>query len=231
MSANSSLGHVYTVDRAGVAWCLQSTDGRQGSVIAVRCAELGRVTRDASGHVYNFNWAVKPGHASESVVLALGGNSDGYALALAQAELGSGPLPHHAYTCTCGRDNPWNWTSRSGPGGQVRLLDGASVYDNDNVGRIGIRDSGGLCLTLSRFGDLEVWTAPLTGERIAVALFNRASTTQSMSVGWDLLGLAPQSRMAVRDVWRAQNSIAVGSWTDPEVPAKGVTLLVLAPKG
>ena len=67
----------------------------------------------------------------------------------------------------------------------------------------------------------------LSGYRLAVALFNRGIEVVAMSASWAELGVAPGTKMAVRDVWRQLNSTATAQVHDPAVPGHGVTLLLV----
>ena len=112
----------------------------------------------------------------------------------------------------------------------IRLPPGQMVDDNDNVGSVRSIDSGKLCLTLGPSGNLEVWAALLSDGKFAVVLFNRSPVSTAITVGWQDIGVSAQQRMDVRDVWRDQRHASVSqSWTDPQVPSRGCTLLVLSP--
>ena len=66
--------------------------------------------------------------------------------------------------------------------------------------------------------NLEVWSKEMTGTNTrAVALFNRGSSSASITVKWSDIGL-PAGSATVRDLWKAQD---VGSFTD-QYTANGV---------
>jgi alpha-galactosidase len=96
-----------------------------------------------------------------------------------------------------------------------------------NTEAIGIdQDSRGLQGDrLHQSGDLEVWTKPLGGGRVAVGLFNRAWSNREISV--DLAEIGFQDGAGLRDVWKHKDlGHATGVFTDT-VPGHGVTLLIV----
>ena len=116
-------------------------------------------------------------------------------------------------------------------GSVIRLTSGEQYQDNDNVGSTRTIDSGDMCLALGHGGNLEVWTAPVSGGR-AVALLNRSPVPAAITASWTDLKIPASQKMEVLDVWRDQRHAQVqGSWADPAVPARGVTLLILTPAG
>lgn len=52
-------------------------------------------------------------------------------------------------------------------------------------------------------GELEVWCKELSGNRKAIALFNRADVTTDISISWKELGIS--GRHKVRDLWKGKN--------------------------
>ena len=65
-----------------------------------------------------------------------------------------------------------------------------------------------------------------------MALLNRDGNqpNASMTVSWSVLGLQNEAEMSVFDVWRNTTMGSTKrSFTDPMVPAHGVTLLILTP--
>jgi alpha-galactosidase len=96
-----------------------------------------------------------------------------------------------------------------------------------NTEAIGIdQDSRGLQGDrLYQSGDLEVWTKPLSGGRVAVGLFNRAWSSREISV--DLAEIGFQGGAGLRDVWKHKDlGHLSGVFTDT-VPGHGVTLLIV----
>jgi hypothetical protein len=165
-------GHIYTVDSVGTHWCLFAdhsslADGslvipwvEEGAVRAVPCAALdGR--KGATWTVSGSGNAVRIQDADFRV--PLGANN----------EFGSsGPIPHSRHTCCeCSGTPVVSWSL--GTHGEITLPQGSQVIDDDSVGNVEMSDGSNFCLSIVESGRLEVWTAPLTGGRHAVALFNR----------------------------------------------------------
>ncbi len=97
------------------------------------------------------------------------------------------------------------------------------AIDQDALGRQGDR--------LSQEGRHEIWSKPLTGGAIAVALFNRAESAETITLQLASVspggGLGPSAKL--HDVWANQDVSAVdGSYT-ASVPGHGVVLLRLRP--
>jgi alpha-galactosidase len=76
---------------------------------------------------------------------------------------------------------------------------------------------------------LQVWSKLLTGTgRRAVMLFNSTAADAPVAVTWDDLGLVASSQVTVRDVFAQKDRGAfTTSYTAPNVPAGGVTMLVV----
>jgi alpha-galactosidase len=93
----------------------------------------------------------------------------------------------------------------------------AIAIDQDALGRQGDR--------LYESGDLEVWTKPLSGGRVAVGLFNRSWSNRDVSV--DLGEIGFRNGANVRDVWKGKDlGRRSGVFTDMLVK-HGVTLLIV----
>lgn len=48
----------------------------------------------------------------------------------------------------------------------------------------------------------QVWAGPLSGQRLAVVLWNRGSKAASITVKWDALGLESSISVSIRDLWK-----------------------------
>lgn len=48
----------------------------------------------------------------------------------------------------------------------------------------------------------QVWAGPLSGNRLAVQLWNRCSYTTNITVTWDVLGLQSNTSVSIRDLWQ-----------------------------
>ena len=83
--------------------------------------------------------------------------------------------------------------------------------------------------TLATAGMLEVWAGPLSGGRLAVALFNRSPGDDAIAVRWADVGLAPGAAVAVRDIWGAADLGTFSADFARPVPAHATAYLVLSP--
>lgn len=48
---------------------------------------------------------------------------------------------------------------------------------------------------------MQVWAGPLSGNRVAVVLWNRGSSTTNITAYWSDLGLNPSTVVDARDLW------------------------------
>jgi alpha-galactosidase len=94
----------------------------------------------------------------------------------------------------------------------------AIAIDQDALGRQGDR--------LYQSGDLDVWTKPLSGGRVAVGLFNRSWSMRDVSV--DLKEIGFKNGATVRDVWRQTDLGRRSGVVTSRIPKHGVTLLVVS---
>jgi len=93
----------------------------------------------------------------------------------------------------------------------------AIAIDHDALGKQGDR--------LYQNGDLEVWTRPLSGGRVAVGLFNRGASSSDISIQLAQVGFPRGGKL--RDVWKQKDlGSHSGTFTDT-VPTHGVTLLIV----
>jgi alpha-galactosidase len=105
--------------------------------------------------------------------------------------------------------------------GDLRILTNkdAIAIDQDALGKQGDR--------LYQDGDLDVWTRPLSGGRVAVGLFNRGGTPRDISIELAKVGFPAAAHL--RDVWTQKDlGPHSGIFTDT-VPNHGVTLLIVGP--
>ena len=94
----------------------------------------------------------------------------------------------------------------------------AVAIDQDSLGKQGDR--------LYQSGDLDVWTKPLSGGRVAVGLFNRSWDNRDVSV--DLAEIGFKNGANLRDVWKGTDlGRHTGVFTDT-IPKHGVTLLIVS---
>jgi alpha-galactosidase len=95
----------------------------------------------------------------------------------------------------------------------------AIAIDQDALGKQGDR--------VYESGDLDVWTKPLSGGRVAVGLFNRSESTTARDVSVDLNEIGFKSGGNVRDIWMQKDLGRQSGVFKSKVPKHGVTLLVV----
>jgi len=94
----------------------------------------------------------------------------------------------------------------------------AIAIDQDPLGKEGDR--------LYQSADIDVWTKPLSGGRVAVGLFNRAWGPRDISV--DLSEIGFKGGANVRDVWQQQDLGHKSGVVTSSVPRHGVALLIVS---
>lgn len=101
---------------------------------------------------------------------------------------------------------------------QILMNRDAIAIDQDALGIQGDR--------LYESGDVDVWTKPLSGHRVAVGMFNRGSRPRQVSVDLRQIGFPDGAR--IHDVWQSQDQgHHSGTFTDT-VPWHGVALIVVS---
>src|SRR6185437_2376441 len=94
----------------------------------------------------------------------------------------------------------------------------AIAIDQDPLGKQGDR--------LYESGDLDVWTKPLSGGRVAVGLFNRSWSVRDVSV--DLAAIGFRSGGNVRDVWEQKDMGQRKGVVTERLPKHGAALLIVS---
>ena len=80
---------------------------------------------------------------------------------------------------------------------------------------------------ISKSGDQEIWSRPLTAGAQAVALFNRAPAATKITLRWADLGLT-SAPTYVRDLWSHTDVTPTIAEFSATVPPHGVVLLRVA---
>ena len=75
----------------------------------------------------------------------------------------------------------------------------------------------------SKNGDEEIWIRPLSGDAVAVAIFNRSTADAKSTVKWAEVGL--QGKFKVRDIWGHRDVPVSGPEYEVTIPPHGVVLL------
>jgi alpha-galactosidase len=78
-------------------------------------------------------------------------------------------------------------------------------------------------------GMLEVWAGPLTNGRIAVAMFNRSPSTDSITATWAAIGAKPGASYDVLDIWASKDMGTFAGGYSAQVASHGTAFLILTP--
>lgn len=96
------------------------------------------------------------------------------------------------------------------------------AVDQDSLGHQGHR--------IRKSGTAEVWSRDLTDTKRAVVLFNRGDRAADIQLFWTDLGFPDTLKLRVRNVWDNRDLGEVQkTFVARDVPAHGVTMLVLTP--
>ena len=91
------------------------------------------------------------------------------------------------------------------------------AIDQDALGKQAVR--------VSKNGDLEVWSRPLAGGKIAVGLFNRGAAPAKVTAKWADLGI--KGSKSVRDLWAHADRGKVSGEYSADVVPHGVVMVEL----
>ncbi|CAL5407575.1 unnamed protein product [Camellia sinensis] len=77
----------------------------------------------------------------------------------------------------------------------------------------------------------QVWAGPLTGQRLAVALWNRCSKAATITAAWGALELESSTSVSVRDLWKHQDVVGdvVASFS-AQVDAHSCEMYIFTPQ-
>ncbi|XP_051138455.1 alpha-galactosidase 3-like [Andrographis paniculata] len=76
----------------------------------------------------------------------------------------------------------------------------------------------------------QIWAGPLTGERMAVVLWNRCSKPATITAEWAVMGLEPSSHFSVKDLWKHEyTSMDATASISARVKSHACEMYVLAP--
>ncbi len=81
---------------------------------------------------------------------------------------------------------------------------------------------------VKKTGDLEVWSKELSDGGRAVALLNRGSSEQQISVSWINIGYPESLKASVRDLWAGKTSDHAGNYS-AAVPSHGAVVVRINP--
>jgi len=77
----------------------------------------------------------------------------------------------------------------------------------------------------------QVWSGPLTGDRMVVALWNRCSKPATITASWDMIGLESTVSVSVRDLWQHKDITDNASVSfEAQVEAHDCHMYILTPQ-
>jgi len=155
-------------------------------------------------------WA-KPGHWNDPDML----------------EIGNGGMSETEY-----RTHMSLWAMLAAPllaGNDLRSMSPATlaILTNREVIAVDQDKDGHQGRRVWKSGDQEIWTRPLSGGAVAVAIFNRAKEPAKVTCRWADVGISGKTR--VRDLWEHKDLEWPGPEYSAEIPGHGVVMLRLAP--
>lgn len=216
VSAGPPGGTLRTKDADDNVWCLSHSNGAEGCWHAVDCNATG---------VTQFLPQTN-GNTSGTALYALSG------MGFNNQVGASGPWPHTRYISggySWDKTPQYLWLadfSAGTPSTTIRANNN-NIIDDDLVG--GVTAGGDFCLQFNTAGLLEVWAGALSGDRLAVALFNRSPGADSISVRWQDVGLAAGTTVKVRDLWAQADLGTFSSDFTLPVASRATMLLLLTP--
>ncbi|RYR58029.1 hypothetical protein Ahy_A05g023683 isoform D [Arachis hypogaea] len=76
---------------------------------------------------------------------------------------------------------------------------------------------------------LEVWAGPLSGNKVAVILWNRSSSKAKVTASWSDLGLKSATSVHARDLWEHSTTSSVSGEISAELDSHVCKMYVLTP--
>ncbi|TKY44973.1 Alpha-galactosidase protein [Spatholobus suberectus] len=77
--------------------------------------------------------------------------------------------------------------------------------------------------------DLEVWTGPLSNNKVTVILWNRSSSKATVTASWSDIGLKPGTSVDARDLWAHSTQSSVSGEISAELDSHACKMYVLTP--
>jgi alpha-galactosidase len=124
------------------------------------------------------------------------------------------------------------WTLLASPlllGNDLTQMDDfeLNLVTNDEVLAVHQDPLGKAADRISRNGELDVWSRPLSDGSLAVGLFNRDEMDMPVTVTWSALGI--KGKHMVRDLWRQQDLGAFDGEFTRNVPRHGTLFVRISP--
>ncbi|XP_010274959.1 PREDICTED: alpha-galactosidase [Nelumbo nucifera] len=118
-------------------------------------------------------------------------------------------------------------------GCDIRSMDNATfeILSNKEVIDVNQDKLGVQGKKVKKDGELEVWAGPLSGNRVAVILWNRGPIKAELTVFWSDIGLSSSTIVDVRNLWKHKTETSVQGKISAEVESHGCEMYVLSPSG
>ncbi|PSS08375.1 Alpha-galactosidase [Actinidia chinensis var. chinensis] len=116
-------------------------------------------------------------------------------------------------------------------GCDVRAVDKATLelLSNKEVIAVNQDKLGVQGKKVKKNGELEIWAGPLSGNRVAVILWNRGSLVATITVNWSDIGLKPTTVVNARDLWAHSTQRSVKGKLSAKVESHDCKMYVLTP--
>ncbi|KAF8014757.1 hypothetical protein BT93_H0531 [Corymbia citriodora subsp. variegata] len=79
-------------------------------------------------------------------------------------------------------------------------------------------------------GNIEVWAGPLSGNKVAVVLWNRGSSRATVTASWSDIGLKSTTVVNARDLWMLSTQSSIGGQISADINSHACKMYVLTPQ-
>ncbi|RAL47462.1 hypothetical protein DM860_011200 [Cuscuta australis] len=145
-------------------------------------------------------------------------------------EVGNGGMTQAEY-----RSHFSIWALAKAPlliGCDIRYMDNSTfkILSNKEVIDVNQDGLGHQGRKIKQDGDLEVWAGPLSGNKVAVVLWNRGATEATITAYWSDLGLNATTLVTARDLWdHSRVRLPSKGQISASVPTHDCKMYVLSP--
>ncbi|XP_039040207.1 alpha-galactosidase-like [Hibiscus syriacus] len=144
-------------------------------------------------------------------------------------EVGNGGMTTEEYRCHFSI-----WALAKAPlliGCDVTSIDNVTLQLLTNTEVIGVNQDklGVQGKKVKKDGDLEVWAGPLADSRVAVVLWNRGSSSATITAYWSDIGLPPSTVVGARDLWAHSSKSTDEDQISAEVDSHACKMYTLDP--
>ncbi|XP_030544484.1 alpha-galactosidase-like isoform X1 [Rhodamnia argentea] len=144
-------------------------------------------------------------------------------------EVGNGNMSTEDYRCHFSL-----WSLAKAPlilGCDIRSMDNDTfeLVSNKEVIAVNQDELGIQGKKVKKTGDLEVWSGPLSGNRVAVVLMNRGLSTANVTAEWSDIGLNSSVIFDARDLWEHSTTTSVQNQLDATLDSHACKMYVLTP--